>query len=51
MSVKLLIEHHLEFLSFKQAAQARMSLHLSKCQFLEISCTVSFIIQVTYDKH
>ena len=30
MSVKLLTEHHLEFLSLKEAAQARLSLHLSK---------------------
>ena len=31
MSVKLLTEHNLEFLSLKGAAQARLSLHLSKC--------------------
>ena len=31
MSVQLLIEHHLEFLSLKKAAQARLSLHSSKC--------------------
>ena len=31
MSVKLLTEHHLEFLSLKVAAQVRLSLHLSKC--------------------
>ena len=30
MSVKLLAEQHLEFLSLKEAAQARLSLHLSK---------------------
>ena len=30
MIVKLLTEHHLEFLSLKEAAEARMSLHLSK---------------------
>ena len=30
MTVKLLIEHFLEFLSLKVAAQARLSLHLSK---------------------
>ena len=29
MSVKLLTEHHLEFLSLKEAAQARLSLHMS----------------------
>ena len=47
MTVKLLTEHHLEFLSFKEkeAAQARLSLHLSKydivgnhmSQFIEFS--------------
>ena len=31
MTVKLLTEHHLEFLSFKGAAPARLSLHLLKC--------------------
>ena len=36
MSVKLLTEHHLEFLSLKasEAAQARRSLHLSKCHIV-----------------
>ena len=32
MTVKLPTAHHLEFLSFKGAAEARLSLHLSKCQ-------------------
>ena len=31
MTVKLLTEHHLEFLSLKEATQAGLSLHLSKC--------------------
>ena len=31
MNVQLLTEHHLEFLSFKEAAEALPSLHLSKC--------------------
>ena len=31
MSVKLLTEHHLEFLSLKEAAEARLSLQMSKC--------------------
>ena len=31
MSVKLLTEHHSKFLSLKEAGQARLSLHLSKC--------------------
>ena len=30
MIVKLLTEHHLEFLSLKEAAEARPSLHMSK---------------------
>ena len=34
MSVQLLTEHHLEFLSLKAAAQARLRLHLSKCQIV-----------------
>ena len=35
MIVKLLTEHHLEFLSLKEAAQARLSLHMSKCHIVE----------------
>ena len=31
MSVKLLTEHPLEFLSLDENAQARLSLHMSKC--------------------
>ena len=31
MIVKLQIEHHLEFLSLKEAAEARPSLPVSKC--------------------
>ena len=34
MSVKLLTEHCLEFVSLKEAAQARLSLHLSKCHIV-----------------
>ena len=34
MSLKLLTEHHLEFLSLKEAAQACPSLHLSKCHIV-----------------
>ena len=34
MSVKLLTEHHLEFLSLKEDAQARLNLHLSKCYII-----------------
>ena len=31
MNVKLLTQRHLDFLSLKKAAQALLSLHLSKC--------------------
>ena len=34
MIVKLLTENHLEFLSLKEAAEARLSLHLSKCHIV-----------------
>ena len=34
MIVKLLIEHHLEFLSLKGAAEARPSLRMSKCHIV-----------------
>ena len=34
MIVKLLTEHHLEFISLKEAAEARPSLHLSKCHIV-----------------
>ena len=34
MIVKLLTEHQLEFLSLKEAAQARLGLHLSKCHIV-----------------
>ena len=35
MIAKLLTEHRLEFLSLKEAAEARPSLHLSKCQIVD----------------
>ena len=34
MIVKLLTEHHLEFLSLKEAAEARLSLNMSKCHIV-----------------
>ena len=34
MIVKLLAEHHFEFLSLKEAAQARLSLHMPKCHIV-----------------
>ena len=42
MIVKLLTEHHLEFLIEKEAAEALPSLHISNATLLEISCTGSF---------
>ena len=34
MNIKLLLEHHLEFLSLKEAAPAGLNLHLSKCHIV-----------------
>ena len=34
MGVKLLIEHHLEFLSLTEGCTAHLSLHLSKCHIV-----------------
>ena len=34
MSVKLLTEHHLMFLSQKEAAQAHLRLQVSKCRIV-----------------
>ena len=49
MIVKLLTEHHLEFLSLKKAAEARPSLHMSKyhivgnlMQWLKFIVTINF---------
>ena len=42
MTVKLLTEHHLEFSNLKrEAAQARLSLHLSNCHIVENHCHCS----------
>ena len=35
MTVKLLTEQHLEFQASKEAAEARPSLHMSKCHIVE----------------
>ena len=35
MIVKLLTEHHLEFLAKREAAEACSSLHMSKCRIVE----------------
>ena len=34
MSVNLLTEHHLEFLSLKGGYKARLSLHMAKCHIV-----------------
>ena len=34
MTVKLLIKQHLELLNLKEAAKARLSLFMSKCQIV-----------------
>ena len=44
MSVKLLTEQHLEFSAKKEAAQARLSLHLSKCHIVGDHVTAQMII-------
>ena len=45
MIVKLLTEHHLEFLGLiKEEAQTRLSLHLSNVKLLEVSCRGSIYV-------
>ena len=34
VKLRVLTGHHLEFLSLKEAAEARPSLHMSKCHFV-----------------
>ena len=41
MIVKLLTEHHLEFLSLGEVAEAHPSPHMSKCHIVGISCSGS----------
>ena len=45
MIVKLLTEHHLEFLSLKEAAEARLSLHMSKCYIVGNHMSLALISQ------
>ena len=45
MSVELLTEHYLEFLSLKEAAQACLSLHLSKCNIVGIHMSRLILLQ------
>ena len=46
MIVKLLVEHHLEFLGLKEEAQTRLSLHLSKCQIVG-----NIMPRIIWDRH
>ena len=41
MIIKLLTEHHLEFLAEKETEEVRPSLHMSNATLLEITCTGS----------
>ena len=53
INVKLLTEHHLEFLSLKggcKAAQPRLSLHLSNATLLKIACHGS-VMYSAYSAH
>ena len=51
MSVKLLTEHHLEFLSFKAGSYESRLYTCQNVTLLEITCPGSFIIPVTYESH
>ena len=42
MTVKLLTEHHLEFISLKGGGIAPLDLHLPNATLLEITCRGSF---------
>ena len=48
MIVKLLTEHHLEFLSFQEAAEARPSLHLSKYWKFHAAAHFIFILFLSF---
>ena len=39
-TIKILTEHHLEFLSLKGATQARPNLHLSKCHIVTVQMSM-----------
>ena len=44
-----LTEHNLEFLSLKEAAQARLSLDMQNATLLEITCHCSILVQRIMD--
>ena len=51
MSVKLLTEYHLECLRLKEAAQARLSLHMSNSTLLEITFCGSYVTRNIFKKN
>ena len=44
MTVELLTEHHLEFLSLNGGYKACLSLRLSKCYMVEITCRGPYVL-------
>ena len=50
MSVKLLTEHHLEFLSLKRGPTGSLSLNLSKCHIVKTTCRVSLLFCLYIDE-
>ena len=52
MIVKLLTEHHLEFLSLKEAAEARPSLHMLKYHIVgNLMHWLNLIIMIILNKY
>ena len=49
MTSRQLTEHNLEFLSLKEAAQARLSLDMQNATLLEITCLGSILVQSIMD--
>ena len=49
MNVKLLTEHRLEILSLKEVAQARLSLHLSKCHIVGNHMSRLILVFVSFE--
>ena len=51
MTVKLLTERHLEFLSLKYAAQARLNLFMPKCHIVGNQMSrLQLVLQLTTEK-
>ena len=49
MNVKLLTEQHLELLSLKEVAKARLCLHLSKCHIVgNLMSRLNYILDVVW---